>query len=79
MRNSDFNLRLLAVLLIGLLTPIWTYAQNLTVTGTVLDEAGEPMIGATVLQKNSTNGTSTDLDGKSSSMCHPRQNWSFLM
>ena len=64
MRNSDFTLRLLAAVLIGFLMPIWTYAQNVSVTGTVLDETGEPLIGATVLQKNSSNGTSTDLDGK---------------
>ncbi|MDE6809189.1 MAG: TonB-dependent receptor [Muribaculaceae bacterium] len=36
-----------------------------TITGTVLDEAGEPLIGATVAQKsNPANGTSTDIDGR---------------
>ncbi|MDE7092282.1 MAG: SusC/RagA family TonB-linked outer membrane protein, partial [Muribaculaceae bacterium] len=36
-----------------------------TITGTVLDESGEPLIGATVAQKsNPSNGASTDIDGK---------------
>jgi TonB-linked SusC/RagA family outer membrane protein len=40
-------------------------AQNKTVTGTVADEAGEPVIGASVVVKgNATVGTVTDLDGK---------------
>lgn len=38
-------------------------AQGLTIKGTVVDGTGEPLIGASVLVKGSTNGTSTDLDG----------------
>ncbi len=38
--------------------------QEKTVTGTVLDENGEPMIGVSVLVKGSTVGTITDFDGK---------------
>ena len=34
-----------------------------TVKGTVVDEAGEPIIGATVQVKGSTTGTITDFDG----------------
>ena len=33
------------------------------VAGTVVDETGEPLIGVTVMQKGSTNGVATDLDG----------------
>ena len=33
------------------------------VSGTVVDETGEPLIGATVLVKGTANGTATDLDG----------------
>ena len=38
--------------------------QRVTVSGTVLDETGQPAIGAGVLQKGTTNGVATDLDGK---------------
>ncbi|NBC09699.1 MAG: mucoidy inhibitor MuiA family protein, partial [Bacteroidetes bacterium] len=34
------------------------------VTGTVVDESGEPLIGANVLVKGTSQGTVTDLDGK---------------
>ena len=41
------------------------YAQNTqTVTGTVVDETGEPVIGATVMVVGTTTGTVTDIDGK---------------
>ena len=39
------------------------FAQSLTVKGVVKDVAGEPIIGANVLVKGTTNGTITDLDG----------------
>lgn len=35
-----------------------------TITGTVTDEFGEPIIGANVLEKGTTNGVITDMDGK---------------
>lgn len=38
-------------------------AQNLTANGTVTDEAGMPVIGAGVVQKGTTNGVTTDIDG----------------
>ena len=53
-----FFVALLAVLAIG------ATAQNKTVSGTVLDKAGESVIGASVLVKGTTNGTITDFDGK---------------
>ena len=37
---------------------------DVKVNGTVVDNAGEPIIGATVRVKNSQRGTATDLDGK---------------
>ena len=40
------------------------FSQVKTVTGLVTDEAGVPMPGVNVLIKNTTNGTSTDFDGK---------------
>ena len=35
-----------------------------TVTGIVKDQNGEPVIGANVVEKRTTNGTVTDIDGK---------------
>lgn len=39
------------------------FAQSGTVKGKVLDELGEPIIGTNVVEKGSTNGTVTDVDG----------------
>lgn len=38
--------------------------QSITASGMVVDAAGEPVIGASVLEKGTTNGTITDVDGK---------------
>ncbi|MBP5712740.1 MAG: carboxypeptidase-like regulatory domain-containing protein, partial [Prevotella sp.] len=38
------------------------YAQT-EITGTVVDGTGEPIIGATVMEKGTSNGAITDLDG----------------
>ena len=38
-------------------------AQKITVTGTVLDPWGEPLIGASVIAKGTTIGVATDFDG----------------
>lgn len=38
--------------------------QNTTITGTVLDATGAPIIGASVYEKGSKNGTITNIDGK---------------
>ena len=40
----------------------FAFAQK-TVTGTVVDATGEPIIGASVIVKGTTNGTVTDFDG----------------
>ncbi|MBQ7419545.1 MAG: TonB-dependent receptor [Prevotella sp.] len=52
----------LTVLLLLCLLPIAGYAQNI-VKGTVSDESGEPIIGATVKVQGSNEGTITDFDG----------------
>lgn len=38
--------------------------QNKKIAGTVVDQNGEAVIGANVIQKGTTNGTITDIDGK---------------
>ena len=47
---------------LALLTCTMMYAQQ-TITGTVVDAAGESVIGATVMEKGTSNGTVTDFDG----------------
>ena len=48
---------------VGVLLSLSLFAQNIKVHGVVKDESGEPIIGATVIQKGTTNATVTDLDG----------------
>lgn len=40
------------------------FAQQVTVSGVVTDETGETVIGATIQEKGTSNGTITDFDGK---------------
>ena len=44
--------------------PLAAAAQDVTVSGTVHDEQGEPLVAVSILQKGTTNGTMTDIDGK---------------
>ena len=53
----------LAIFVLSLSTAVAAFAQGAVVTGRVLDEQNEPMIAAGVMQKGTTNGTVTDLDG----------------
>ena len=50
-------------LLVGLFLSIGAFAQQIAVKGHVKDTTGEPVIGANVLVKGTTNGTITDFDG----------------
>jgi len=60
-RNKIFSV-CLSLLLMCIAIP--AFAQDQTVTGTVLDELGEPVIGATVMvDGDKTKATVTDLDG----------------
>lgn len=38
--------------------------QGSRISGTIRDEAGEPLVGATVVEKGTTNGVITDLEGQ---------------
>ena len=57
------NLKKLFAVVALLLMAVVAHAQGQTVKGTVLDENGEPMIGATVKAVGSQGGTVTDMDG----------------
>ena len=47
-----------------LLCSLAAMGQNVSASGTVVDESGAPMIGVGVVQKGTTNGVITDIDGK---------------
>ena len=53
----------LLALLFVCLVPLSSLAQTIQLTGTVTDTKGETLIGASVLEKGTTNGCITDIDG----------------
>lgn len=55
--------KLLVTLLVALGACIQSLAQQLQVTGTVKDLAGQPVAGATILVQGSTAGTTSNADG----------------
>ena len=61
---SEIKSWLLGLILTILFIPVSAFAQNQrTVTGTVSDETGEPLIGATVKVVGEPIGVATDIDG----------------
>ena len=63
MKNMNGRLFLLLALL--LFVPLGLFAQSITVKGTVVDETGETVIGASVVEKgNPSNGVITNFDGQ---------------
>lgn len=51
------------VIIISLLHSLNVFAQSMEVKGSVIDEQGEPMIGASILIKGTSTGTVSDEDG----------------
>ena len=62
MKNA-MNFRPVGLMLLFCLIPLWAFAQSVMVKGVVKDTSGEAIIGASVLEKGTTNGTITDFDG----------------
>lgn len=56
------NIRALLLILLATLS-LNMSAQNITITGNVKDKSGEPVIGASVTEKGTTNGIMTDING----------------
>ena len=64
MSNKVKNMRSWLLMLFAAIS-LSVSAQTITVKGNVKDTTGEPIIGASVVEKgNTTNGTITDLNGK---------------
>jgi hypothetical protein len=59
MKRIFSKLLVLVMFLLG----VQAVQAQFTATGTITDEAGEPLIGATVLVKGTVRGTTTDIDG----------------
>lgn len=55
--------KLLTLLAVLVLSSIWAYAQNKTITGRITDQLGQPVPFSTIRIKGSKNGTSADADG----------------
>ena len=60
-RNATF--KVLLMFIVGLFLSVNTFAQQIVVKGIVKDTTGEPIIGANVIVKGTTNSTITDFDG----------------
>ncbi|MDE7141859.1 MAG: carboxypeptidase-like regulatory domain-containing protein, partial [Muribaculaceae bacterium] len=64
MKHSQSGIaRKLLFLMVGLLCAMGANAQSISVSGTVTDPSGEPLIGASVIAQGSSAGTATDIDG----------------
>ena len=64
---KQVNLRIyqtILTLLVGLFLSAGAYAQQISVRGIVKDQMGEPVIGANVRVKGTSNGVITDIDCK---------------
>ena len=62
-QKNYFKGMMLLVLFIALLSPMSVWAQSIQLTGTVTDASNEPIIGASVVEKGTTNGVITDFEG----------------
>ena len=64
-RYIDYKIENRHIVLYKQATPeVEAVKQQKSINGIVADEQGEPIIGASVLEKGTTNGTITDLDGR---------------
>ena len=74
-KETRFYLRVLPLaLLLGVSPTMWAKSQQdqtlatqqaeMTLTGVVMDQNNEPIIGATIMVIGTTNGTTTDIDGR---------------
>lgn len=62
--KSAFFRRIILLSVCMMLSLVSVFAQNRKISGTVVDEAGLAVIGAGVVQAGTSNGVTTDIDGK---------------
>jgi len=75
MMTKKFSISLFLSILLTLI-PFGSYAQNV-ITGKVVDEGGLPVIGASVIEKGTSNGSVTDMDGAFTLRVHQGATLSF--
>ena len=62
--SKSWIYRMVLFLLLGLFTSVIAYSQQISVKGIVKDQIGEPVIGANVLVRGTTNGVITNVNGE---------------
>lgn len=67
------RLFLLAVALVSVVSWAWAQGNTMTCNGSVIDELGEPVVGATVQAKGTSIAVPTDIDGQFSQSSHFHQ------
>ena len=63
MKTQCTLFRRLSMLVVAMILSVTVAQANITVTGTVIDHTGEPVIGGSVMVKGEKLGTVTDIDG----------------
>lgn len=66
MKDAQFNLKVRAFFVVALMLVIGftANAQKISISGVVKDSSGEPAIGASVIEKGTSNGMMTNIDGE---------------
>ena len=62
--GKPFGARVALMSFLLLLSGVWAMAQTRNVSGTVVDETGQPLLGVAIRVEGTTAGTVTDFDGK---------------
>ncbi|WP_455062270.1 carboxypeptidase-like regulatory domain-containing protein, partial [Prevotella sp.] len=63
LQTENSSWRKVLTLAVGLACTLDVAAQNFNVKGSVTDQNGEPIIGATIMEEGTKNGVVTDIDG----------------
>ncbi|WP_434502447.1 SusC/RagA family TonB-linked outer membrane protein [Prevotella sp.] len=62
--NNLLTMKRFSILFFVLLLSVSAFSQKVSISGEVIDNQNEPVIGATVKEHGTTNGVVTDIDGK---------------
>lgn len=73
MKSTNHYLRPVGLFILFCFMPILVFSQTINLKGVIVDSAGEPIIGASIVEDGSSgNGTITDLDGNFSLNVSPQ-------